>query len=67
MSASQYVYLEDCRVLRETDAAFLVDYDGDELWLPRSQVADADDLTVSNEPRTIGITEWIAKQKGIET
>lgn len=66
MSQSGYVHLEDCTVVRETDAALLVKYDGTQYWLPKSQIADPDSLEVGDEGVTVSITEWIAEEKGIE-
>lgn len=67
MSQSGYVHLEDCRVVHETEDAFLIEYEGEEHWIPRSQVADPDTYESGDEGVTISVTEWIAKQKGIET
>lgn len=66
MSASGYVHLEDCKVVRTTDAALLVDFGEDRYWLPKSQVADPETFKAGDGPVTISITEWIANQKGIE-
>lgn len=66
MSQSGYVHLENCTVRRETDNALLVVYDGESLWLPKSQVADAENYAAGDEDVTISMTEWIARQKGIE-
>jgi hypothetical protein len=66
MSASNYVHLDNCDVIRETENAFLIRYEGEEIWIPRSQLADADDYAAGDEDVTLSVTEWIAKQKGIE-
>ncbi len=70
MGQSNYVHLDDCVVLRATEKAILVRYDDEEIWLPKSQIvdpADPDTIQAGSEERTISITEWLAKQKGIET
>jgi hypothetical protein len=63
MGTSGYVYI-DVLIIKETDKAFLVNVDGETMWLPKSQVADPDDYTVGDKCE-IGITEWIANQKGL--
>lgn len=67
MGQSQFVHLEECRIVRETDAAFLIEHDGEEHWIPKSQIADPDTYEAGDEDVTVSVTEWIAKQKGIET
>lgn len=65
MSSSGYVHVEVDRIERETDAAFLVIIDNDQFWLPKSQIADADDYNAGDEDVTLSITEWIANEKGL--
>ena len=67
MSASRYVHLEDVSIKRETDTAFLVVIADEEYWIPKSQVADADDYGEGDDGLTLSVTEWICEQKGIET
>ena len=67
MGASRYVYLDDCTVKKLTDKAALVAYEGEELWIPFSQMADsATRLREGDDGVTVGITEWLAEQKGID-
>lgn len=67
MSQSRWVHLEDCTVRGETDKALLIAYNGEEYWVPRSQIADeGENLNKGDKGVTISITEWIAQQKGIE-
>ncbi len=67
MPASEFVHLEDCDILAVTDRAVLVGYDGEQHWIPVSQLADRDDHTHEKGDTgvTVSITEWIAEQKGI--
>jgi hypothetical protein len=66
MAASNYVHLDVDEILRETDKAFLVLTDeGEEVWLPKSHVADPDDYAEGDTNCTLSITEWLAKQKGL--
>lgn len=71
MTQSRYVYLENSNVLKKTDKAILVSFSIDdeeqEEWFPLSQVEDnGDHLEDGDEDVTVGITHWIANQKGIE-
>lgn len=66
MSASGYVHLEDCEIVRETEKAFLVRYDGEEYWIPKSQIADPDNYEEGCFGCTMSVTEFIAREKGIE-
>jgi len=70
MSASNFLYLEDAEVVRTTDAAILINYDGAQHWIPKSQTAPDDREMISGlvpgDVVTLGITEWIADQKGID-
>ena len=49
-------------IVRETERAMLIEYHGENIWIPISQVegVDADFL-----PPKITLTAWIAKEKGI--
>lgn len=67
MSQSNYVHIDVAKILHETAAAFRVRLeDGTEHWIPKSQIADPDDYDAGDENCTVSITEWIAKQKGLE-
>lgn len=65
MSRSVHITVEEIR--RETDKAFLVVYGGEEMWLPKTQVANDDEYYAGMKGQIgMSITEWIAKEKGIE-
>jgi len=59
----------DVVVLRESDKAWLVmvQESQEEIWLPKSQIiaANSDDLEVSDDVKTVCITDFIAKEKGL--
>ena len=66
MSCSGWVHLENCRVIKVTEKAILIDYqDGDPIWLPKSQVSEAEQYAAGDADVTISISEWIAKQKDL--
>lgn len=66
MGFSNWVHLDVELVKRETDGAFLCVIDGDEVWLPKSQIDDPGRLAEGDEGVTVSVTEWIAKQKGLD-
>lgn len=66
MGASNWVHVTVEKVERETDAAFLLLIDGQQHWVPKSQISDPDVLDAGDEDVTVSLTEWIADQKGID-
>jgi len=66
MSYSGYTHVEVERVVSETANAFLLSIDGFEHWIPKSQIADPDTYERGDENVMVSMTDWIAKQKGIE-
>ena len=63
---SRYVHLDVEEILRETDKAFLLLVEGEEIWIPKGQIANPGDYSEGDSNCTVSITEWIANQKGIE-
>jgi hypothetical protein len=66
MSASRFVHLDVEEVLRVTDKALLLRVDGEDVWIPLSQIDDAGQYEQGDHDVTVSVTEWIAKQKGLE-
>lgn len=66
MGASGYVHLEECNIVTGTDSAILVEYDGERHWFPRSHVADVESYKPGMKGVTLSVSDWIARQKGIE-
>jgi len=46
-------------ILRETEKAYLLEIDGEEVWLPKSHV------TLDKQNKEITIPDWLATEKGI--
>ena len=65
MSASKWIHLDDVRVVKETDKAFLIEIEEGEFWIPKNQVSDPGDYAEGDWGVSISITEWIAGEKGI--
>ncbi len=53
----------ECVRKYETENAVLIDVDGEEVWIPLSQVESMHFDRLGNG--TIVISDWIAKQKGL--
>jgi hypothetical protein len=66
MSASGYVHVHVDRVVRETNAALLLEVDGVSEWVPKSQLADPDTYEAGDTNLTVSMTEFIAREKGFE-
>lgn len=67
MSSSNYVHLEVEEILRETDKAFLLrlEDEGQELWVPKSQISDADDYEEGDKNCTVSVSRWFADKEGL--
>ncbi len=64
---SSWVHLDVELIVKETDAAFLLRLEGGEdVWIPRGQIESPDDYDEGDEDCTVSVTEWIARQKGLE-
>lgn len=51
--------------LRGTNKAIMVDHEGTEMWLPRSQLLEAPEGMDRHGQYELKLTDWIAKEKGI--
>lgn len=57
------VTIEDVVCIAETDKAILCVIDGDEVWLPLSQVDDDSEVYQKGGEGSLVITEYIAREK----
>jgi len=53
------------KAVKETDAALLVEIDGKEWWIPKSQIDESSEVRAEDDEGTLVITEWIATEKGL--
>ena len=62
MSKEDRLLTIECKILRSTAGAVLIDCDGKEVWVPRSQIYSTD-----NDGRfdILEVTEWLAMKKGM--
>lgn len=68
MSEIVWVHFDVAQILRETEKAFFICLDDDrELWVPKSQIADAEFYKEGDEDCTMSITDWFCEKEGIES
>ena len=51
-------------ILSETDSAILIQYEGQEVWIPKSQLIDYCG-NVRDQDIEIEVTQWILEEKGL--
>jgi len=59
----------EVELVRATDRALLVNYEGEEIWIPKSQVDDDSEIYSHRqvgEKGTLVIPYWLAEEKGFE-
>lgn len=65
MSSEDGERFEKARAKKETDRALLVEIDGEEHWIPKSQILDDSEVYEEGGEGVLVVTTWIAKQKGL--
>lgn len=63
--AKETVSFEDIKCIRSTDKAILVEVEGEEVWIPLSQVDDDSEVYEEGDEGTLVITQWIADKLGL--
>ena len=64
MAAAERIIKIEAKVVRTTPKAVLIEYEDEELWLPRSAMIDDEELEAGQQTQ-IKMLPWIAKEKGI--
>ena len=65
MRSHELYTLTECQITRETDAAVLVSKNGEQYWIPFSQIEKMTRDSKSQCNDSVTMTAWIAKQKGL--
>ena len=60
----EYAELEIVRVMVVTEKALLVNHDGDEVWIPKSLIADPDQYA-RGVYDGMEVAEWFARKEGL--
>ena len=63
--AGETAEFENVKAIKETDLALLCEIDGEEYWIPKSQIDDESEVYAEDHEGTLVVTEWIAKEKGL--
>lgn len=69
MTTDLTVDLEVERVKRVSDKALLCEIDGEEYWVPKSQIVDGGAVTAESEEGAEGdivVTAWWAHERGLD-
>jgi hypothetical protein len=65
-NVDEYTEVEADETLHESDAAFLFSIDGEDVWIPKSQIDCPDDIEVGSGSVIVSIKSWLAKEKGLD-
>lgn len=63
--AGKTVEFEKVKATGATEKAVLCEIDGEEHWIPRSQIDDDSEVYEKGHEGTLVITEWLAIQKDL--
>jgi len=65
MGYGSWTHFDNCAIVRITDGALLIRFEeGEEKWVPRSQIADHELLNEGDET-TVSITDWFCDKEGL--
>lgn len=65
VSQPGHILIDFNKIIKETDKALLVRFNGRQDWVPKTQIADARDYREGDVDGMISLTEWIANEKGL--
>lgn len=65
MGNKNWIHIDVDEIVRETEKAFLLRIDDEEVWIPKSQISNPEDYAEGDTNCTVSITDWIANQKGL--
>ena len=63
MSVEETCEFDDISVIRETDAALLVVSEGEQMWVPKSQLLDGTEIDTVHDVGRMVIPHWLAEKK----
>ena len=62
----RWVEISGVEVMHETDKALLCEIQGEEVWIPKSQLGDESEVKQGGDSGTLVVTRWLAEQKDSE-
>lgn len=57
-------YVDGCMAIKETEKGLLVMYEGEEIWVPKSQIRPDSEVTEDGDEGVLAIPRWLADDKG---
>ncbi|MCA9529420.1 MAG: hypothetical protein KC543_04715 [Myxococcales bacterium] len=63
---SETVVIHGVDARRETALALLVNIDGDDVWIPKSQIVAGSDVCEAGDSGDLEITAWFAEKEGLD-
>jgi len=55
----------DALCIHETDLALLVEIEGEEVWIPKSQIEDDSEVMEKGDEGTLVVSGWFADKEGL--
>ena len=55
----------EAEAVHETDSALLVEIEGEQHWVPKSQILDDSEVWENGDKGKLIITEWFAKKRDL--
>jgi hypothetical protein len=62
---AETVQIQNVTVVMEKEKALLVEVEGEQIWIPKSQIHDDSEVYKADTEGTLVIPEWLAKEKGL--
>jgi len=62
---AETVQIQNTKAVRETEKALLVEIEGEEFWLPKSQIDDDSEVYKDGTEGTLVIPLWLAEKHGL--
>lgn len=63
--AEETITIDEVIVKAKTAKALLVEIDGTDYWMPKSQLGDATDVEEVGDIGVVELPEWLAREKGL--
>lgn len=57
--------IEDAICTKETTDALLCEFEGKELWIPKSQITEESEVQGEGEEGMLVVTQWLAEKEGL--
>jgi hypothetical protein len=62
---AETVQIQNVTAVKETEAALLVEVEGEEFWIPKSQIHDDSEVYKMDTEGTLVIPLWLAEKHGL--